>query len=112
MAKNKNYVPWNEYRHVETRRTDEDWENYLWKLSKIVGEACDRFFVSRGMHPGSVEIRTEAWKKRHEIEKCAGGSRLDGSEPKGSEICSMKSQGESDSKPCQKSLMESSVREA
>jgi len=67
MAKNRNYIPHNEHRHVETRRTDEDWENYLWKLSKTVGDACDRFFVSRGMTPGSVEVRTEAWKKRNEI---------------------------------------------
>lgn len=104
MANNKNYVPWNEYRHIETRHTESDWENYLWKLSKTVGDACDRFFVSRGMPPGSVEVRTEAWRKRHEIVSCAGGSNLDGKS-------AMKSQGESDSKPCQKSLMECSVRE-
>ena len=67
MAKNKNYVPWNEHRHIETRRTESDWDNYLWKLSKTVGEACDRFFVSRGMTPGSVEVRTDAWKKRNEV---------------------------------------------
>jgi len=79
MAKNRNYIPHNEHRHVETRRTDEDWENYLWKLSKTVGDACDRFFVSRGMPPGSVEVRTEAWKKRNEVDRCAGGSNRDGS---------------------------------
>jgi len=77
MAKNRNYVPHNEHRHVETRRTDEDWENYLWKLSKTVGDACDRFFVSRGMTPGSVEVRTEAWRRRHEIVRCADGSIRD-----------------------------------
>ena len=69
MPKNRNFVPHNEHRHIETRRTDEDWENYLNNLSKTVGEACDRFFVSRNMHPGSVDIRTEIWKKRHEVVK-------------------------------------------
>ena len=63
MAKNLNYVPHNEHRHIETRKTDEDWENYLFRLSKVVGDACDAFFVSRGMTPGSVEIRTGTWKK-------------------------------------------------
>jgi uncharacterized protein (DUF927 family) len=84
MAKNRNYVPHNEHRHVETRRTDEDWENYLWKLSKTVGDACDRFFVSRGMTPGSVEVRTEAWKKRNEVS---------------GDVSTMKSPIQTDSKP-------------
>jgi hypothetical protein len=84
MAKNKNYVPWNEHRHIETRRTESDWDNYLWKLSKTVGEACDRFFVSRGMTPGSVEVRTDAWKKRNE----ASG-----------DVSNMKSPIQMDSKP-------------
>jgi len=64
MAKNRNYVPHNEHRHIETRHTENDWDNYLWKLSKTVGDACDRFFVSRGMTPGSVDIRTDAWKMK------------------------------------------------
>lgn len=67
MAKNRNYIPHNEHRHIETRHTESDWDNYLWKLSKTVGDACDRFFVSRGMTPGSVEVRTDAWKKRNEV---------------------------------------------
>jgi len=99
MAKNKNYVPHNEFRHIETRRTENDWDNYLWKLSKTVGEACDRFFVSRGMPPGSVEVRTEAWKKRNEVQKCAGGSIRD------------ESKDATDSKSCQESSTKSPVRE-
>jgi hypothetical protein len=86
MAKNRNYIPHNEHRHVETRRTDQDWENYLWKLSKTVGDACDRFFVSRGMTPGSVEVRTDAWKKRNEVS---------------SDVSTMKSPIETDSKSCE-----------
>jgi hypothetical protein len=86
MAKNRNYIPWNDHRHVETRRTDNDWDNYLWKLSKTVGDACDRFFVSRGMTPGSVEVRTEAWKKRNEVS---------------GDISSMKSPIQTDSKSCE-----------
>ena len=63
MAKKNNYIPWNEYRHVETRKTDEDWENYLFRLSKVVGDACERFFVSRGMTSGSVDRRSRQWEK-------------------------------------------------
>jgi hypothetical protein len=104
MAKNRNYVPHNEHRHIETRHTESDWENYLWKLSKTVGDACDRFFVSRGMPPGSVEVRTEAWRRRHEIVSFADGSIRD-------EKSAMKSQGESASKSCQESPTKSPVRE-
>lgn len=100
MAKNRNYVPHNEHRHIETRHTESDWENYLWKLSKTVGDACDRFFVSRGMTPGSVEVRTEAWKRRHEIVPCAGGSIRDASNTG------------TDSKPCQESPTKSLVLDA
>ena len=51
MAKNLNYVPFQNKctYHRETRRTDEDWENYLWNLSKSVGDACDKFLKSRGI---------------------------------------------------------------
>jgi hypothetical protein len=66
MAKNRNYTPHNEYRHIETRRTDEDWEKYLWNLSKTVGAACDKFFEKRGMTAGSVDIKAQTWGKRNE----------------------------------------------
>jgi len=49
MAKNLNYTPWNEFRHIETRRREEDWDDYLINLSKSVGAACDKFFEKRGM---------------------------------------------------------------
>lgn len=45
----RNYVPHNEVVHRETRRSEEDWEDWLWKLSTTVGKACDRWLASRGI---------------------------------------------------------------
>jgi len=46
MAKNINYVAHNEYRHVETKGESDEW---IVNLSREVGEACERFFIRRGM---------------------------------------------------------------
>ena len=46
---NINYVPHNEYRHVETRRTEEDYEEYLENLSRVVSVACDKWLRSKGL---------------------------------------------------------------
>jgi len=56
VGKNLNYVPWNEHKHVETRKTDDDWDDYLLNLSSSVGAACDRFFDLRGMNRGQSDI--------------------------------------------------------
>jgi len=51
MPAHKNYVPHNEILHIETRRSQDDWDDYLNNLSKIVGEACDKWLASRGIEP-------------------------------------------------------------
>jgi hypothetical protein len=64
MGKNLNYTPWNEFRHVETRKADGDWDDYLLNLSKSVGEACDKFFDDRGMNRGQADIPS-SWIKKN-----------------------------------------------
>ncbi len=48
-----NYVPHNEFRHIDTGGDDE--EDWLRNLSRVVGKACDRFLDSRGLKQKPVK---------------------------------------------------------
>ena len=63
MSLKRNHDHWNKFKHVETRRSDEDYEDYLRRLSSTVSAACEKFFVSRGMTSGSVDRRSKQWEK-------------------------------------------------
>jgi hypothetical protein len=69
--KSINYVPHNQFRHIETRRTDEDWEDYLLNLSEIVSTACDKWLASRGIYPAPFINYGKLDKKNAPQQSCA-----------------------------------------
>lgn len=66
MGKFINHDHWNQYSHRETRRTEEDWDNYWLHLSSTVGKACDKWLESRG-----IVSRQFAESKRYNEEQKA-----------------------------------------
>jgi len=78
----RNYVPHNEVVHRETRRSEEDWEDWLWKLSTTVGKACDKWLASRGIKSNQFaeSQRYNSTIKRPIREESEKASRSDKSE--------------------------------
>lgn len=70
MSKSINYVPHNKYRHVETRQTDDEYLDYLSRLSILVGSACDKFLNSRGLiEPSKYNYRNYNFSSKKPDEK-------------------------------------------
>lgn len=49
MSKYINYIPHNKFNHYDTRRTEEDFDDAMLRLSTIVGHACDKWLAARGI---------------------------------------------------------------
>lgn len=66
MSRHLNHVPWNNIEHIDTRKQEEDFEDYLSNLSRTVSRACEEFFKKRGM---VVSYQFPETKKFNESEK-------------------------------------------